>query len=278
MDGCALNGYAVDGCGAWAALGVCGLLVGSFLNVVIHRLPIMAARGDHGKTGNAAGARAGNEAARFDLSWPPSSCPACGRRLRICDNVPVLSFLALGGRCAGCRARIPVRYPLVGALGAALPLAIGPAFAGPEQVAGGAVFAWFAIAIAAIGIETGRIPGGLARALLAAGLLAALPGLFVGPAAAVLGAAAGYAGFRLAGRAGERLWGRRRLCAGDATLAAALGAWLGAPPLPAVLLLAAALRGAVFLVPKAKEKAGRDGSVAFGPFLMIAGLVALVWR
>lgn len=250
----------------WLGLGVLGLLVGSFLNVVIHRLPVMIDRAD-----------AGMEAERYDLVLPPSSCPCCGRRLRVRDNVPVLSFVLLRGRCAGCGARISWRYPLVEALGAMLPLLLVPHAAGPVQAAAIAVFAWFAIGIVFIDAESQLIPDALSLPLLWLGLLLGAAGVFVGAQAAILGAAAGYSGLWGLGWVARRALGRPALGLGDVKLFAALGAWLGWKALPATLVLACLTGTLMMLALGVAGRRDHAAPVAFGPFLIVAGLATLVF-
>ncbi|KAA0571156.1 prepilin peptidase [Azospirillum sp. Sh1] len=254
----------VLGLDIWIGLGVLGLMVGSFLNVVIHRLPIMIDRAD-------------GSAERYDLVLPPSGCPACGRRLRIRDNVPLLSFALLRGRCAGCGTRISWRYPLVEALGAALPLAVAPAFGDPMQAAAAAVFSWFAIAILFIDAETQLIPDALSLPLLWIGLLLGAGGVFVGAPAAILGAAAGYGALRLLGWVAQTALGRPALGAGDVKLFAALGAWLGWQPLPATLFLACLTGTLAAAILALFGRRSGQAPIAFGPFLIAAGLLMLAF-
>jgi len=259
----------VHGVDMWIGLGVLGLLVGSFLNVVIHRLPIMIDREDAG--GDA-------RAARFDLAFPPSTCPSCGHRIRRRDNVPVLSYIRLRGRCAACGARISPRYPLVEILGAALPLAVCQPFTDPLQVAAAAVFVWFAVAIVFVDLESLLIPDALSLPLLWTGLLLAAAGVFIGPADAIVGAAAGYAALWLLARVAESVAGRPALGGGDVKLFAALGAWLGWQALPAVLFLACVLGTLTAVTLAAAGRHGRGTPVAFGPFLAAAGVAMLAWE
>lgn len=250
----------------WLGLSFIGLLVGSFLNVVIHRLPIMIDRADTDV-----------KAERYDLVLPRSSCPHCGRRLRIRDNVPILSFLFLRGRCAGCGTRISWRYPLVEALGAMLPLLLIPHAATPHQAIAIAVFAWFAIAIVFVDIETQLIPDALSLPLLWLGLLLGAADIFVAAQAVILGAAAGYSGLWCLGWIARKALGRPALGQGDVKLFAALGAWLGWKALPTTLFLACLAGTAVVLAWSAIRSRDREAPVAFGPFLIAAGLVTLVY-
>lgn len=252
---------------AWIALGVAGVMVGSFLNVVIHRLPRMIDREESGADGGG----------RYDLAWPPSGCPSCGRRLRAWELVPVLSFAMLRGRCAGCSAPVSWRYPVVELLGGALPVIVGQAFADPVQIGAAALFAWFAIAVVFTDFESLLVPDALSLPLLWAGLLYAASGHApVDARTAIVGAAAGYLCLRAVGEGAERMLRRPALGGGDVKLFAALGAWLGWAPLGDVLFMAAAVGTLVALPSAAAGRLAPGGAVPFGPFLSVAGLLVLV--
>ena len=260
---------SMDDIGSWVTLGVVGLVVGSFLNVVIHRLPIMIERA-LGEGGEAA------EQDRYDLAWPPSACPCCGHRIRPWENLPLVSFVLLRGRCAECATPISWRYPVVEILAAVLPVLMGTMFADPLQVAAAAVFVWFAIAITAVDVETHLIPDALSLPLLWIGLvLAAWQAPFVSAADAVLGAATGYAILGGVRWGGERIFGRPALGGGDTKLFAALGAWLGWQGLLSILIVASCtgsvVGGMMILVGWAK----REQPVPFGPYLCLGGLASL---
>lgn len=250
----------------WLALAVLGLVIGSFLNVVIHRLPrmVLAATG---------------EGPAYDrtLLWPGSACPVCDHPIPAHTNIPLLGMLMLGGHCAACRAPIAWRYPAVELAGAALPLLLALAWGFDARLAAGTVFAWTGLAVLAIDLEHRLIPDALSLPLLAAGLAANAAGLFVPPLSAAAAAAAGYALFRVVRAAGRRLAGREALGGGDVTLFAALGAWVGAERLPLLLLLAAGGGLTAALAMAALGRRPRDGALPFGPFLVVAGIVALVW-
>lgn len=259
---------------SWIALAaVVGLVVGSFLNVVVHRLPRMLERawGEHDPGQGREG-----DAATFNLAVPASHCPACHRPLSAWENIPVLSYLALRGRCRGCAAPIPARYPLIelaAGLGAVISVgALGP---GAEATAVVAVY-WTLLALSVIDLEHYLLPDQLTLPLLWAGLLwSVFPYAEVAPRDAVIGAAAGYLslwsvyhGFRLA-------TGKEGMGYGDFKLTAALGAWLGWNLLPALVLLAAVSAVVAALLP---ALAGRPvaGRLPFGPFLALAGWVLLL--
>ncbi|MGQ0547058.1 MAG: prepilin peptidase [Betaproteobacteria bacterium] len=261
----------------WAAL-VLGLCVGSFLNVLIHRLPKMMEREWRAECAALAGepAPAGQ---RYDLLSPPSSCPACGQRIRAIDNVPLASYLWLRGRCRACRARIGLKYPLVELLAGA-----GAAYAawhfGPTlAAAGAALFVWFTIALAFIDQETGLLPDDLTLLLLWVGLALNLGGAFVPLGDAVLGAMAGYLSLWLVYWAYRLVTGKEGMGYGDFKMNAAVGAFLGWKMLPLVILLSS-LVGLAFGALQmfaARRRWDAGFRFHFGPYLAIAGIVALYW-
>jgi leader peptidase (prepilin peptidase)/N-methyltransferase len=275
-----------------------GLVAGSFLNVVIHRLPRMLAREwreqaaevlsewaqESSAPAEARALRGGlerlaalvREAPRYDLAAPRSSCPSCGHRIRAIENVPVLSYLALGGRCSACRAPIPVRYPLVEALAAALAGYAAWRFGWSAALPAALLFVWAMIALAFIDLDTSYLPDDITQPLLWAGLVLAAAGIFTDLPSAVLGAVFGYLAFWSV----AKLWGALRkvesMGHGDFKLLAALGAWFGWQMLPLVVLVSTALGAAVGLVLMAAGRGDLSTRIPFGPYLAIAGVIALL--
>jgi leader peptidase (prepilin peptidase) / N-methyltransferase len=262
----------------WVAL-VLGLCVGSFLNVVIHRLPRMMEREWQAQCAELAGSALSSSGQTYNLVAPPSACPACGRRIRAWENIPLLSWLALRGRCSGCAARISARYPLVELL-AGLGAAYAAARFGPTLAAlAAALFIWFTIALAFIDQATGYLPDDLTLPLVWIGLLANLGGAFVPLADAVIGAVAAYlflwsvnALFRVAR-------GMDGMGYGDFKLYAAVGAFLGWKFLPLVILMSS-LVGLLFgSLQMFSARRGWDWKFRFhfGPYLALAGVIAMFW-
>ncbi len=261
----------------WFAFGF-GLCIGSFLNVVIHRLPKMMEREWRAECAELAGQPAPEEPS-LSLVSPRSRCPSCGHSIRAIENVPLLSWLALRGKCSKCSAKISARYPLVELLAG-----IGAAYSawrfGPTMAALGAtLFVWFTLALAFIDQETGLLPDDLTLPLLWAGLIVNLGGAFVPLPQAVVGAVAGYLslwlvywGFRLA-------TGKEGMGYGDFKMNAAVGAFLGWKMLPLVILLSSIV-GLFFGALQMFAARGKwDGGFRFhfGPYIAIAALVALYW-
>ncbi len=255
---------------------VLGLAVGSFLNVVIHRLPRMLEREWELQCAALRG-EAAPAAARYDLLTPPSACPHCGHRLRWYENIPLLSYALLKGRCAVCGRAIGVRYPLVEAAGGLLAgyaaWHFGP---GPQAVAAMGLV-WTLLALTAIDLDTSLLPDRLTQPLLWAGLIVNWQGVFVPLEDALLGAVAGYLALWLVYHLFRLATGKEGMGYGDFKLLAALGAWLGWQMLPIVVLMAS-LWGAVAGIGMILV-AGHDRAhpIPFGPWLALGGMVALFW-
>ena len=266
-----------------AAAFLFGLAIGSFLNVVIHRLPVILERQWRSQAAELEGRQAPPQDGRFDLVTPRSRCPACQAQIRGIHNVPVLSWIALRGRCASCRAPISVRYPLV-------ELATGAAFAAVAwhfgfglSAALAFVLTAYLIALTGIDIDRQLLPDILTIPLLWIGLVASLfhvDGQAAPPAAlrdAVIGAVAGYAFLWLVFQLFRLATGKEGMGYGDFKLFAAIGAWLGWQMLPLVLVLAAAVGAVVGLAMMAASRLGRGVPIPFGPYLAGAAWIALLW-
>ncbi len=255
-----------------------GLLVGSFVNVVIHRLPIMMQREWEQEARAVLDLPPATEQRdRYDLWWPRSQCPACDRPIKAHENIPVLSFILLRGRCPGCATRISWQYPAVELLTAFL-FAITVWHFGPTP-AGLAALLFTAMLIAAAGIDarTTLLPDQLTLPLLWFGLACNYFGLFTDLESAVLGAIAGYLSLWAIYHGYRLLTGKEGMGFGDFKLLAALGAWLGWQALPAILLLASlvgALVGISLILLRGRD---RNIPIPFGPFLAAAGWMALIW-
>jgi leader peptidase (prepilin peptidase)/N-methyltransferase len=259
-----------------AIAGVLGLLVGSFLNVVIHRLPKMLERQWADECAQLAGKPAAG-AAPYNLVRPRSACPHCGHGIRWHENIPVLSWLALRGRCSACKARISVRYPLV-------ELATGALFAYAAwrwgltpAAAAWAGFAAAVLALALIDWDTTLLPDDITLPLAWAGLIASALGWTGLPLAESLwGAVAGYLSLWAVYQFFKLATGKEGMGFGDFKLFAALGAWFGWQALIPIILVASVLGAVVGIAMKLTRGLREGGYVPFGPFLAFAGLVSLV--
>jgi leader peptidase (prepilin peptidase)/N-methyltransferase len=259
----------------WFAL-VIGLMVGSFLNVVIYRLPKIMERDWQAQCAELRGEELPKQET-FNLALPRSRCPACAHPISALQNIPIASYLALRGKCSACGTRISPRYPLIEGLSA-----LAGAYAAWHFGFGLAAFAamlflWCMIALSFIDFDTQLLPDSITLPLLWAGLLLNLGGTFVDLGSAVIGAAAGYLalwsvywGFKIA-------TGKEGMGFGDFKLLAAVGAWLGWQMLPLVVL-ASSIVGAVFGISLMLiAKHGRNVPIPFGPYLAAAGVIALFW-
>jgi leader peptidase (prepilin peptidase)/N-methyltransferase len=264
-----------------AALAGCfGLLTGSFLNVVIHRLPRMLEAGWRAEVDAELCAREGREAPppgpAFNLVVPRSRCPACAAPIRAHQNIPVLSWLLLRGRCAACRAPIPLRYPLVelatGVLFAAVALRFGAAPAGAAALL---LTAWL-LAASLIDLDTFYLPDQLTLPLLWLGLLFNLAGGFAPLPEAVIGACAGYLSLWSVYWAFRLATGREGMGHGDFKLLGALGAWLGWHKLLAIVLLSSVGGLLAFVGAMALGRQARNQPMPFGPYLALGAWCVLM--
>jgi len=261
----------------WAALAL-GLCIGSFLNVVIHRLPKMMEREWRAECAALAGQEPPTQEP-YNLVVPRSRCPGCGHAITALENIPLASYLALRGKCSACGARIGVKYPVVELL-AGLAAAYSAWRFGPSLAAlGAALFVWFTLALAFIDQETGFLPDALTLLLVWIGLILNLAGAFVALPEAVIGAAAGYLSLWLVYWGYRLLTGKEGMGYGDFKMNAAVGAFLGWKMLPLVILLSS-LVGLAFGALQMFAARGRwDAGFRFhfGPYLAMAGVVALYW-
>ncbi len=260
-----------------------GLFIGSFLNVVIARLPVMLDRQWRRQCeellpaarGASAAPAAGEET--FNLMVPRSRCPACGHPIGALENIPVVSYLWLRGKCRGCGQRISPRYPLVELLTATLSAVIAWRLGFTLGAMAAFVFTWILLALAFIDYDHQLLPDDLTLLLLWLGLLVNIPGTFAPLPAAVVGAVAGYASLWIIYYLFKRLTGKEGMGFGDFKLFAALGAWLGWQQLPLVILFASltgAVTGLTFILLLGRD---RHLPIPFGPFLCVAGWIALLW-
>ena len=279
----------------YAAVLLLGLVVGSFLNVVIHRVPGMLEAAWREECCELLEVQSPGPvaAAGGNLIRPGSSCPHCQRCLPPRENIPVLSFLLLRGRCAGCKKRISWRYPVVETLTAALTLAVAARFGLTPQTAFACLFTWALVALACIDIERQLLPDSITLPCLWLGLLCNYFGVFTDLHASLLGAVLGYGALWVVHSAFKLITGSPGMGFGDFKLLAMLGAWAGWEALAEIILLsscAGALAGVgVFLWRRRQEqgRAGEEGPsspvgvlatpIPFGPFLAVAGWLSLVW-
>lgn len=259
-----------------AVVAVFSLAIGSFLNVLIHRLPKMMEADWRAQCAELQGGEAAVEGSRYNLLIPHSHCPQCKAPLRVIDNIPIASWIALRGKCAHCSGRISSRYPIVEALTAVLSAIVAWKFGLTWQTALALVFTWTLIALTFIDADTTLLPDDLTLPLLWLGLLANVFGTFVPLREAVLGAAAGYLVlwsiywlFKLA-------TGKEGMGFGDFKLLAALGAWMGWKALLPIVLLSSLVGAIVGIALIILARRGREIPIPFGPYLAAAGMIVML--
>ena len=253
-----------------------GLIVGSFLNVVIHRLPKMLERQWRSECAELAGTPS-PPAERYDLAKPRSACPKCGHMIPAIENIPLASYFILGGKCSQCGAPISLRYPVVEALSGALAGYIAWRFGLSAAMLGALLFTWAMIARAFIDLDTFYLPDSITLPLLWAGLLFNTGGTFTDLHSAVIGAAAGYVALWAVFWAFKLATGKEGMGYGDFKLLAAIGAWLGWKMLPLTILASSLVGAAVGIALIVFAKHAREKPIPFGPYLAAAGLIAMFW-
>jgi len=258
------------------AAPIVGLAIGSFLNVVIHRLPRMMEAEWRTQCAELDGKESPDTSA-YNLFVPASHCPACKAPLRVRDNLPLISYLLLGGRCAACGARISIRYPIVEALTAAMSawVAYHFGFGIPGLLA--LVFVWTLISLTFIDADTTLLPDSLTLPLLWLGLLANTVNTFAPLSDAVIGAVAGYLALWSIYWLFKLLTGKEGMGYGDFKLLAALGAWFGWKMLLPIVLLSSVVGAVVGVVLMLLARRGKDIPIPFGPYLAAAGFIALLY-
>lgn len=272
----------------YGSTGLLGLIVGSFLNVVILRLPRIMENEwrrdcaellqppEGGEHDPAEHPRA-DASEPLGLSRPGSRCPACGHGIRPWENIPLLSFAMLRGRCSACGIRISPRYPAIEALTAVLSLLVVWQFGLSLQAAAALVFTWSMIALAVIDFDTQLLPDAITLPVLWLGLFLSLFGVFVGSETAIVGAVAGYLSLWTVFQLFRLLTGREGMGRGDFKLLALFGAWMGWQALPQIILLSAVPGAAVGMLLILLGRQERRVPIPFGPFLAIAGWISLLW-
>jgi len=262
-----------------AFVGAClvlGLMVGSFLNVVIYRLPKMMELGWQQQCAELRGEEPVATPA-YNLTVPRSACPHCNHAISAWENIPIASYLLLRGKCKGCGAAISPRYPIIEAIsgilsaGAAWHFGFGPA------AAGALLLIWALLALTAIDFDTQLLPDDITLPLLWAGLLFNLFGVFTNLSGAVIGAVVGYLTLWSVYWLFKLVTGKEGMGYGDFKLLAALGAWLGWQMLPLIILLSSLVGAVIGIFLIVAFKHGRNIPIPFGPYLAGGGLIALFW-
>ena len=260
-------------------LGLFSLLVGSFLNVLIHRLPIMLERSWRQEYQDyfAEGDNPPAQAEPYNLFLPRSACPHCGHQITALENIPLLSWLFLKGRCSSCQHPISARYPLVELLCALASVSVAFYYPPGWALAGALLLTWILLALTFIDFDKLLLPDQLTLPLLWVGLLLNLSHQFVPLTDAVIGAIAGYMVLWSIYWAFKLLTGKEGMGYGDFKLLAALGAWLGWQSLPLILILSSCVGAILGITLVVMRRHQQSKPMPFGPYLAIAGWIALLW-
>ena len=259
--------------------GVFGLIIGSFLNVVIHRLPAMMERDwrQQCRTLLDLESPAGEETEEFNLVRPGSRCPLCGHPITPLENIPVLSYLVLGGKCSACKTAISIRYPVIEILSALLASFAAWHFGFSLQAILAIVLSWALLTLSVIDIDHQILPDDIVLPLLWLGILANIFGVFTDIYSCLFGVMAGYGILWTVYILFKKITGKEGMGYGDFKLLAMLGAWLGWQMLPLVILLsslAGAIVGGGLIILRRHDK---EIPFSFGPYLALAGWIALYW-
>ena len=268
----------------YSVIVILGLIIGSFLNVVIHRLPVIL-KSQWSKDCKLFLAENGNlklpadtsPEIRYNLIVPRSTCPKCGHQIKAWENIPVISYLLLRGKCSNCSAPISIRYPIVEILSAAVALVVAWQFGPGWQAATAIILSWSLLCLSYIDYDHQYLPDNITLPFLWLGLLVNLNGMFVDIASAVIGSMAGYLILWVIYKTFKAATGKEGMGYGDFKLLAMAGAWLGWQMLPVIILMSSvvgALFGTAMVLFKQHEK---SKPIPFGPYLAIATWIALLW-
>lgn len=258
------------------ALLCLGLLVGSFLNVVIYRLPLMMETRWRRDCCELLEVEPEKQEAPLNLATPNSHCPQCKAAIKPWENIPVISYLLLGGKCSSCAARIPPRYPIIELVTGLMTLALAWFFAFSPALLGAVLLTWALIALTMIDVDHQLLPDDITLPLMWLGFLFNLQGTYVSLHDAVIGAMAGYLILWTIYQAFKLLTGKEGMGYGDFKLLAALGAWLGWQMLPEIILLSSLVGAICGIAMMAIKRRGREIPIPFGPYLAVAGWLALL--
>ncbi len=253
-----------------------GLTVGSFLNVVIHRLPLMMERDWQAQCQEYLG-EPPKEQSPLSLAKPASHCPHCGHKIRFYENIPVLSYLWLRGRCSACQQAISVRYPLIELLTAVMSAVIAWHFGFGWQAGAGLLLTWALIALSVIDTDHQLLPDVITLPFLWLGLMLSLFPVFADVRSSLIGAIAGYLSLWTVYQLFKLLTGKEGMGFGDFKLLALLGAWMGWQSLPLIIILSSAVGAVLGGAMIALRGRDRAQPIPFGPYLAIAGWIALLW-
>jgi len=257
--------------------GALGLLVGSFLNVVGHRLPIMMERRWARECAEFNDAETQQDDQVYNLTTPRSACPACGHNITAMENIPILSYLFLRGKCRGCGIKISPQYPVVEAVTGLLSVFVAWHFGYGWQTLAALFFTWTLIALTIIDLKKQLLPDSITLPLLWAGLIINLGHVFTDIESSILGAVFGYLSLWSVYHLFRLLTGKEGMGYGDFKLLAALGAWLGWQSLPIIIIFSSLVGSGVGITMILFKRQQKGQPIPFGPFLAAAGWLAMIW-
>ncbi len=256
-----------------------GLAIGSFLNVVIYRLPVMMERDWKEQCRELMELPDEEEQSRepFNLLRPRSRCPQCGHQITAFENIPILSYLILKGRCSGCGTSISPRYPLVELITAVLSFIVAWRFGFSGQTAALLPLTWALIALSLIDFDHKLLPDNIIFPFLWGGLILSLFGIFANPQSAIIGAAIGYLSLWTVFQLFKLLTGKEGMGYGDFKLLALFGAWHGWQYLIHTILISSLVGAVIGILLILVRGHDRSVPIPFGPYLAIAGWISLLW-
>lgn len=253
-----------------------GLAFGSFLNVVIYRLPRMMEQEWHSQCRELLALPAA-ASQKISLAIPASACPQCGHKIRFWENIPVISYVLLKGRCANCRSKISLQYPVIEAVTALLSVIVAWKFGASWQTVLALCLTWSLIALTMIDFDTQLLPDNITLPLLWLGILANIFEIFTPLEASIIGAMAGYLALWSVYHLFKLITGKEGMGFGDFKLLAALGAWLGWKILPLIIVLSSLVGAVVGIALIVISRHDKNIPIPFGPYLAVAGWIALIW-
>lgn len=260
-------------------LGILGLIAGSFLNVVIYRLPKMLQNEWHRECRNLLEINAAepSEEESYNLVLPRSSCPRCAHKITALENIPILSYILLAGKCSACKAAISLRYPVIEFLSAAIAIFIAWRFGYSVQTILAIILSWSLLVLSMIDIDEQLLPDDITLPFLWLGLFANMFGVFTDIYSSLIGAMLGYGILWSVYMMFKLLTGKEGMGYGDFKLLAMLGAWLGWQVIPLIILLSSVCGAVIGIGLIVLRKHDKSKPIPFGPYLALAGWIALVW-
>ena len=253
-----------------------GLSVGSFLNVVIYRFPLML-ENDWKSQCRELLELEEKPQETITLSKPASTCPQCGHKIRAWENIPVISYLLLKGKCSECQSSISLQYPLIEILTGCLSLAVAIKFGVSWQTLFALILTWSLVSMSVIDIHKQILPDDITLPILWLGLLISIYSIFTDPVSSIIGAAAGYMILWCIYQLFKLLTGKEGMGFGDFKLLALFGAWFGWELLPLVIILSSATGAIIGILMIVVKKHEKSTPIPFGPYLAIAGWISMMW-